>query len=73
MRGGPDMVVAFFGRLEKALRTVMILTGSRRVSDLRRGIVWQTPEFSAAVDAFTKAETQATAPAEVTENRGPGR
>ena len=43
-------MVAFFERLEKTLRTVMMLTGSRRVSDLRRGTVWQTPEFTAAVD-----------------------
>ena len=73
VRGGPEAVVQFFGRLEKALRTVMILTGSRRVSDLRRGTIWQTPEFSAAVDAFTKAETQAAPPAGAGESRARGR
>ncbi len=59
VRGGPDAVVAFFGHLEKTLRTVMMLTGSRRVSDLRRGTVWQTPELAGAADAFTKAEARA--------------
>jgi isopentenyl-diphosphate Delta-isomerase len=56
VRGGTEAVVAFFGRLEKTLRTVMVLTGSGSISDLRRGATWQTPEFTAAVDAFAKAE-----------------
>jgi isopentenyl-diphosphate delta-isomerase type 2 len=59
VRGGVEAAVAFFGRLEKTLRTVMLLTGSRRVSDLRRGTVWQTPEFAAAVRSFASAEAQA--------------
>ena len=62
VRGGVEAVVALFGRLEKTLRTAMVLTGSRRISDLRRGITWQTPEFTAMVEAFTRAEVRASAP-----------
>jgi isopentenyl diphosphate isomerase/L-lactate dehydrogenase-like FMN-dependent dehydrogenase len=65
VRGGAEAVVDFFGRLEKTLRTVMMLTGSRGVADLRRGIVWQKPEFTAAVDSFARAEVPADAPASV--------
>jgi isopentenyl-diphosphate Delta-isomerase len=59
VRGGAEAVVGFFGRLEHTLRTVMMLTGSRKVSDLRRGTVWQTPEFAAGVQALTRAEAPA--------------
>jgi isopentenyl-diphosphate delta-isomerase type 2 len=49
---GADGVVRLYRALEKTLRTVMLLTGSRTIAELRRGTVWLQPAFVAAVDSF---------------------
>jgi len=56
VKGGAEAVVSFFRRMEKALRTVMVLTGSRTIADLRRGTVWLEPGFAAAVEKFRSAD-----------------
>ncbi len=53
--GGAEAVVKLFRRMERSLRTVMLLTGSRTLSDLRRGTVWTEPPFDALVESFLKA------------------
>ena len=53
--GGTEAVVKMFRRLEKTLRTVMLLTGSRTTADLRRGTVWLEPAFAASVESFERA------------------
>jgi isopentenyl-diphosphate delta-isomerase len=53
--GGAEAVVKLFRRLERALRTAMLLTGSRTVADLRRGTVWLEPPFEAVVESFLKS------------------
>ena len=53
--GGAEAVIRWFRTLEKTLRTVMMLTGSRTVADLRRGVTWREPGFQARVDAFLAA------------------
>jgi len=46
--GGAKAVVAYVRRLEKVLRGVMLLTGSRSVADLRRdGVLSRSPAFLA--------------------------
>jgi isopentenyl diphosphate isomerase/L-lactate dehydrogenase-like FMN-dependent dehydrogenase len=57
--GGDAAVVRLFRAMEGTLRTVMLLTGSRRVSDLRRGTIWREPGFTAAVESYAKAEALA--------------
>jgi isopentenyl diphosphate isomerase/L-lactate dehydrogenase-like FMN-dependent dehydrogenase len=47
--------VGYFEGLGRTLRTVMLLTGSRRVADLARGVTWREPGFAAAVDTITAA------------------
>jgi isopentenyl-diphosphate Delta-isomerase len=54
--GGAEAVVALFRSMERTLRTVMVMTGSRTVEDLRRGITWQEPGFAAAAAALARAE-----------------
>ena len=53
--GGAEAVVRLFRSLEAGLRSVMVLTGSRTLGDLRRGILWQEPSFAARVQAFSSA------------------
>ncbi len=53
--GGVDAVVQLFRSLEAGLRSVMVLTASRKLGDLRRGILWQEPSFAARVQAFSSA------------------
>jgi isopentenyl-diphosphate Delta-isomerase len=50
--GGSEAVVKVFRRMEKTLRAVMLLTGSRTMADLRRGTTWLDPALLAAVDSF---------------------
>ena len=57
--GGAEAVIGFFRSMEKTLRTVMLLTGSRKVADLGRGVTWLDPGFSAAVAAFAAAGKRA--------------
>jgi isopentenyl-diphosphate Delta-isomerase len=57
--GGNSAVVGLFRAMERTLRTVMLLTGSRRVSDLRRGTIWREPGFAAAVESYAMADARA--------------
>jgi isopentenyl-diphosphate delta-isomerase type 2 len=54
--GGAKAVVAYLDELEQVLRAVMVLTGSRNLAELRRGRLWFSPEFAAAVKALREAE-----------------
>ncbi|MGO9409777.1 MAG: type 2 isopentenyl-diphosphate Delta-isomerase [Spirochaetia bacterium] len=54
--GGADAVIGFFRRLEKTLRTVMVLTGCRDIPSLRRATTWRESAFSAQLNAFLRAE-----------------
>jgi isopentenyl-diphosphate delta-isomerase len=54
--GGAEAVVEFFRHRERTLRAVMLLTGSRSLAQLRRGVLWQEPDFAAAVRALARAE-----------------
>lgn len=53
--GGAEAVVKYFRGLQKTLRTVMLLTGSRTTADLRRGTVWLEPSFAASVESLRRA------------------
>jgi isopentenyl-diphosphate delta-isomerase len=53
--GGSDGVVKMFRLMEKTLRSVMLLTGSRTTADLRRGTVWLEPSLASTVESFEKA------------------
>ena len=56
--GGAEAVVKYFRGLEKTLRTVMLLTGSRTTADLRRGTVWLEPSLAASVKSFRRASRE---------------
>lgn len=53
--GGAGAVVKLFRGLEKTLRVVMMMTGSRTTSDLRRGTVWLDPALAVSVESFLRA------------------
>ena len=53
--GGAEAVVKLLRRMERTLRTVMLLTGSRNTADLRRGTVWLDPVLEASVESFLRA------------------
>ncbi len=53
--GGVDAVVGLFRRLERTLRAVMVMTGSRTVAELRRGTLWQRPSFAAEAQSLRQA------------------
>jgi isopentenyl-diphosphate delta-isomerase type 2 len=53
--GGKEAVIGLYRRLEKTLRTVMMLTGSRTVAELRGGTLWMQPSFAAEADALRRA------------------
>ena len=57
--GGAEAVVQVFRSLEAGLRAVMVLTASRTIADLRRGILWQEPSFAARVKSFQGAAERA--------------
>lgn len=52
--GGTEAVVKLFRRMERTLRTAMLLTGSRTTADLRRGTVWLDPGLEASVESFLR-------------------
>ncbi len=54
--GGAEAVISFFRRLEKALRSTMLLTGSQDIPALRRASTWREPAFTAELNAFLRAE-----------------
>ena len=53
--GGAAAVVKLFRRMEKTLRIVMMMSGSRTISELRRGTVWLDPGLAASVESFLRA------------------
>jgi len=57
--GGAEDVVKLYRRMEKTLRIVMLMTGSRTTSDLRRGTVWLDPGLTASVESFLRTSMQA--------------
>ena len=59
--GGADAVIGLFKSIERTFRAAMLLTGARDIAGLRRGTTWLEPAFSAAVDAFLRAESFARA------------
>jgi isopentenyl-diphosphate delta-isomerase type 2 len=54
--GGAEAVIGLVRRLELSFRAAMLLTGSRTLADLRRGVLWPEPSFSAAVEALRAAD-----------------
>lgn len=54
--GGAEAVAAYLEDLEQVLRAVMVLTGSRTLAELRRGKVWFSPEFAAALQSLRAAD-----------------
>jgi isopentenyl-diphosphate delta-isomerase type 2 len=57
--GGAKSVVKLFRRMERTLKIVMILTGSRSVADLRRGTLWLEPGVQQAARALAEADRAA--------------
>jgi isopentenyl diphosphate isomerase/L-lactate dehydrogenase-like FMN-dependent dehydrogenase len=45
--------------LEQALRAAMLLTGSRNLAELRRGVVWLDPALQDAATRLRQAGTPA--------------
>jgi isopentenyl-diphosphate delta-isomerase type 2 len=54
--GGAEAVIALVRRLELSFRAAMLLTGSRTLEDLRRGVLWEEPAFTAAVQSLQAAD-----------------
>lgn len=57
--GGAEEVISFFRHQEKTLRTAMLLTGSRTLARLRRGVIWEEPDFTARAGAFARIDATA--------------
>jgi len=55
VEGGVPAVVSLFRGMEKTLRSVMLLTGSSTVADLRRGTAWLEPAMAAQGEALRRA------------------
>jgi isopentenyl-diphosphate delta-isomerase type 2 len=58
--GGAEAVVQAVRELEQVLRAAMVLTGSRTLADLRRGVVWLDPALEHSAAHLREAETQKT-------------
>ncbi len=54
--GGAEAVIRLVRRLEMSFRSAMLLTGSRTLKDLRRGVLWAEPAFTSAVEALRAAD-----------------
>ena len=54
--GGAEAVVRRIEDMQTVLRSVMVLTGSSSIEELRRGKAWLAPGFKAEVEAFREAE-----------------
>jgi isopentenyl diphosphate isomerase/L-lactate dehydrogenase-like FMN-dependent dehydrogenase len=54
--GGAEAVIELVRRLELSFRSAMLLTGSRTLNDLRRGVLWAEPGFTSAVEALRAAD-----------------
>jgi isopentenyl diphosphate isomerase/L-lactate dehydrogenase-like FMN-dependent dehydrogenase len=57
--GGAEAVIRLIHRLEISFRAAMLLTGSRTLKDLRRGVLWAEPGFTSAVEALRAADERA--------------
>jgi isopentenyl-diphosphate delta-isomerase len=57
--GGAEAVVGLVRRLELSFRSAMLLTGSRTLPELRRGVLWVEPGFTSAVEALRAADLEA--------------
>ncbi len=55
-QGGKQRVVKRIKNIERLLKTVMLLTGSTHLEDLRRAERWMEPEFSERVSRLKHAE-----------------
>jgi len=55
-QGGAEAVVAYIRELEQVFRSAMVLTGSNTIADLRRGVLWAEPDFTASVAALRAAD-----------------
>jgi isopentenyl-diphosphate delta-isomerase len=53
--GGVEAVITYVKQLEKTLRSVMLLTGSRNLDELRRQPYWMDPSFEATLRSFRRA------------------
>jgi isopentenyl-diphosphate delta-isomerase len=54
--GGAEAVIRLIRRLELSFRAAMVLTGSRTLADLRRGVLWPDPAFTSAVETLRAAD-----------------
>jgi isopentenyl-diphosphate delta-isomerase type 2 len=54
--GGAEAVIGLVRQLELSFRAAMLLTGSRTLQDLRRGVLWEDPAFTAAVQSLQAAD-----------------
>ncbi|HTZ51153.1 MAG TPA: type 2 isopentenyl-diphosphate Delta-isomerase [Spirochaetia bacterium] len=54
--GGADAVVRLYRGLEATLANVMVLTGSRTLEELRRGVAWVEPHLAAAAEGLRRAD-----------------
>jgi isopentenyl-diphosphate delta-isomerase len=50
--GGEEAAIKYIRRLEKVLRTVMVLTGSKNLFDLKRAKVWLDHHFYRSLRSF---------------------
>ena len=53
--GGVEGVVRYVRRMDKILRSVMVLTGSRNLEELRRQPYWLEPDFDQSLQSFLRA------------------
>lgn len=53
--GGVEAAVAFGRRLMYGIRTTMVLTGCRQISELRRAAMWLDPRLAEEARAFARA------------------
>ena len=58
VEGGADGVVELVARLDRTLRRVMLLTGSRDLAALRRGKVWMDPQLVESARGLGAAERE---------------
>lgn len=57
--GGADAVVELVAKIDRTLRRVMLLTGSRDLNALRRGKVWLEPVLEESARSLRAAELEA--------------
>jgi isopentenyl-diphosphate delta-isomerase type 2 len=56
--GGVDEVLEVINRMEKVFKVVMMLTGSKDLSALRRVPLWRNDSFARSVEALKAAEAE---------------